>query len=51
MAKYKVCIECKHCKAIVYLNVYDTYRVECNKQYWTTDPIVYCKYKKIKKGK
>lgn len=45
------CKECRHCKAIVYINSCNTFRVECDKQYWTTDPRIYCKYKKLKKEK
>ena len=46
----KFCEECKKCEQIV-RQFGESYYIQCSKKLFTFDePVVYCKYKKNKKG-
>lgn len=47
----KYCEECKHCKKIREMYISEFY-VSCKKEYFRfKEPVIYCKYKKLKKEK
>jgi hypothetical protein len=47
----KFCEECKNCEQIV-RRYTDSYYIQCsNRRHVFDEPVIYCKYKKIKKEK